>query len=90
MDRFTGRCWLDWWANSGTLLDSIEVAVVIKAVDAGWDASGHLVDDSTRAAFQFLCDLDPVFDLRFADGSTVLVTVTPSPGHSFTLTEYTD
>ncbi|MET8354888.1 hypothetical protein [Micromonospora sp. NPDC005206] len=77
MDRVEGRCWLDWWANSSTLLGSIEVAVVITAADAGWEARGHLVSDRNedRDAFAFLCDLDPVFTLRFEDDSAVAVTV---------------
>lgn len=92
MDRFEGRCWLDWWANSSTLLGSIEVAVVVTASIAGWEARGRLVSDSDedRDAFAFLCDLDPVFMLRFEDESTVAVAVHPTDGHRrFSLTEYT-
>ncbi|MEU8214969.1 hypothetical protein AB0C47_04275 [Micromonospora taraxaci] len=91
MDRFEGRCWLDWWANSSTLLGSVEVAVVIAAATAGGEADGRLLSDSEedREAFAFLCDLDPVFTLRFEDGSTVTVTVHPTDGHRrFSLTEY--
>jgi hypothetical protein len=92
MDRFEGRCWLDWWANSSTLLGSAEVHVVITAGDAGWDAYGHLItgQDEERDGFAFLCDLDPVFTLRFADESAIAVTVHPADDrHRFTLTEYT-
>ncbi|PWR14566.1 hypothetical protein DKT69_15660 [Micromonospora sicca] len=92
MDRFEGRCWLDWWANSSTLLGSVEVAVVITAADAGWEARGRLVSDGDedQEAFAFLCDLDPVFMLRFEDESRAAVTVHPSDGHRrFSLTEYT-
>ncbi|MEU8262476.1 hypothetical protein AB0C02_17820 [Micromonospora sp. NPDC048999] len=92
MDRFEGRCWLDWWANSSTLLGSVEVAVVIAAVTGGWEADGRLVSDSDedREAFAFLCELDPVFMLRFEDESAVAVTVHPTDGHRrFSLTEYT-
>ncbi|MFY1617319.1 hypothetical protein [Micromonospora sp. WMMD736] len=91
MDRFEGRCWLDWWANSSLTFGPVEVAVVITASDAGWDARGHLVGDSDddRDGFAFLCDLDPVFTLRFEDESTVEVTVHPFQDHRrFTLTEY--
>ncbi|ADU07525.1 hypothetical protein O7630_05115 [Micromonospora sp. WMMD718] len=92
MDRFEGRCWLDWWANSSTLLDSVEVAVVIAAATGGWEANGRLVSDSDedREAFAFLCELDPVFALRFEDESVVAVTVHPTDAHRrFRLTEYT-
>jgi hypothetical protein len=89
MDRFEGRCSLDWWANSSTLLGSVAVTVVITSAGAGWAARGHLVDDSAedREGFAFLCDLDPVFLLRFEDESSVAVTVHPDDGHrNFTLT----
>ncbi|MEU7995820.1 hypothetical protein AB0B83_10825 [Micromonospora sp. NPDC049060] len=93
MDRFEGRCWLDWWANPVTLLGSVEVDIVVTTADDGtWEASGHAVlnDDENRAGFALLCDLDPVFTLRFADRSTIDVVVDPTDeGHSFVLTEYT-
>ncbi|MFG2070769.1 hypothetical protein ACGFKZ_28270 [Micromonospora tulbaghiae] len=92
MDRFEGRCWLDWRANSSTLLDSVEVVVVIAAATGGWEANGRLVSDSDedREAFAFLCELDPVFALRIEDESVVAVTVHPTDGHRrFSLTEHT-
>ncbi|GGS07705.1 hypothetical protein GCM10010169_60720 [Micromonospora fulviviridis] len=88
MDRFEGCCWLDWWANSSTLLGSVEVAVVIAATDAGWRARGRLVSDEDQETFAFLNDLDPVFLLRFEDGSSVAVTVHPDGHREFSLTEY--
>ncbi|PSK56231.1 hypothetical protein B0E53_07047 [Micromonospora sp. MH33] len=92
MDRFEGRCWLDLWANSSTLLGSVEVAIAIAAVTGGWEADGRLVSESDedREAFAFLCELDPVFTLRFEDESVVAVTVHPTDEHRrFSLTEYT-
>jgi len=92
MDRFEGRCWLDWWANSSLNLGDIEASVAITPTDTGWDAHGQLnnsTGDEERAAFAFLCDMDPVFTLRFQDGSTIDVTVTRTDDHRFTLTEYT-
>lgn len=92
MDRFEGRCHLDWWANSSLNLAGNAVRVVITSGDDGWHAQGHLIDDSetAREGFAFLCDLDPVFDLRFADGSTIAVDVHPLDGHRrFTLGEHT-
>ncbi|MET7402359.1 hypothetical protein ABZS66_53645 [Dactylosporangium sp. NPDC005572] len=93
MDSFEGRAWLDWWANSSTLLASVEVAVVIATSSTGWDAHGFVAgdDEEDRDGFAFLCDLDPVFILRFEDESTVAVTVHPAEErHRFTLTEYTE
>src|SRR5262245_10976128 len=92
VDRFEGRCWLDWWVNSSTLLGTAEVNTVITASDTGWDASGHLIsdDEEQRDGFAFLCALDPVFTLRFPDTSTIAVVVhLADDHHRFTLTEYT-
>ncbi|RZU54306.1 hypothetical protein EV385_6256 [Krasilnikovia cinnamomea] len=77
MDQYEGRGWLDWWANSSTLLGSAEVTVVITASDTEWNAQAQLIseDDDERDGFAFLCDLDPVFTLRFEDGSTIPVMV---------------
>ena len=92
MERFEGRCRLEWWANSRTLLGSEDADVVITPSGAGWNAYGRLVtdDDQARDGFLSLCRLDPVAALRFPDESTVAVTVHPAVGRGrFTLTEYT-
>ncbi|GAA0236758.1 hypothetical protein [Cryptosporangium japonicum] len=90
MDRYEGRCWLDWWANSSTLLGSAEVTVVITASDAGWDARAELIsgDGDEREGLVLLCDLDPVFTLRFEDRSTVPVMVHMESDDRITLTQY--
>jgi hypothetical protein len=92
VERFEGRCWLDWWAHSSTLLGSVEIAVVVAAAGSDWTAQGRLIieDDDARDGFVFLCELDPVFTLKFDDGSTVLVTVhdVEECGRRFHLTEY--
>jgi hypothetical protein len=93
MDRLEDRCWLDWWANSSTNLGGFEVFVVIAPTDQGWTAHGELIIGSAggdvRDGFAFLCDLDPVFTLRFKDGSTIQVTITRTDQERFTLAEYT-
>jgi hypothetical protein len=89
MDRFEGRCWLDWWVNRSTNFGDIEVSVVITASQAGWDAHGQLTRNDECEGFAFLCALDPVFTLRFQDDSTVQVAVTPIDDRRFTLTEDT-
>ncbi|HEV7707180.1 MAG TPA: hypothetical protein VGP16_03210 [Asanoa sp.] len=87
MDRFESRCWLDWWANSSTLPGCFEVEVVLTAIEAAWTAHGRLLSENED--FEFLCDLDPIFTLRFEDECTVAVTVHPTDGdNGFTLTEY--
>ncbi len=93
MDRYEGRGWLDWWANSSTNLGGVEVYVVNTPTEQGWTAHGELIDDPTsedvREGFAILCDLDPVFTLRFDDGSTIQVTFIPTDQDRFTLAEYT-
>jgi hypothetical protein len=90
MDRFEGRCWLDWWANSWTNLAGDEVMVVITATDAGWDAHGRLSSPSEHAheGLTLLCEFDPVFTLRFDDQTSIPVTVRllEDPGH-FVMTD---
>jgi hypothetical protein len=87
------RCWLDWWANSTTNLGGFNVSVTITATPGGWEAHGHLTDlpgdEDERDAFPFLCDLDPVFTLRFDDGSAFQVIVNRTDERRFTLIEYT-
>jgi hypothetical protein len=90
MDRFEGRCWLDWQANSSTIFGGFEVSVVITTAESGWNARGQLLaSDDERKVFTFLRDMDPVFTLRFQDGSTIQVTLTPAGDRQFTLAEYT-
>jgi hypothetical protein len=87
MDRFEGRCWLDWWANTSTNFGGIEVSVVITPTKTGWDAHGQLISDDERETLAFLGDVDPVFTLRFQDGSTTQVILTPTDDRRFTLAE---
>ena len=89
MDRFEGRCRLDWWANPSTNFGDIEASAVITPVEGGWDAHGQLINDDEREALSFLCAMDPVFTLRFQDGSTVQVILTPIDDRRFTFTEDT-
>ena len=91
MDRFEVPGWLEWWANRSTLLGSVEVSLVVGGDDAGWDALGRLTHDEDADGFAFLCSLDPVFVLRFADQSTIPVDVHAADDHRrFTLSEHTE
>ena len=45
MDRVETRCYLDWWANSVTLLGSVDVSLVITSTETGWHAHGQLTND---------------------------------------------
>ena len=73
----TDRAWLDWWANASTRLGSIEVKLDLGSTDDGGDARAWLVPDGNGVIeeFEFLCSLDPMFSLRFDDGSMVAVRV---------------
>jgi hypothetical protein len=91
VDRYEGHGRLDWWANSVTLLGSIEVSLVISAHGSGWAAHGRLANEEDQEALAFFCDLDPVFTLRFDDRSTIDVTVHPTDGdRHVSLNEYTE
>ena len=89
MDLFEGRCRLDWWANRSTNLGGIEASVVITPAGTGWAAHGRLISDDDREALASLCAMDPVFTLRFHDGSNVQVVLAQTSDRRFTLTEYT-
>lgn len=92
MERFEGRCQLDWWANSSTVFSGTEVEVTITSSGPEWVARGRLItdDDDQREGFVFLCDLDPVFAMRFDGGGTLPVTIHDlrDGGRRFALTEY--
>ena len=90
MERFEGRCRLDWWANSVTLLASVEIELTVAVTTAGWAADGHLIDSGDDDGFISLCEMDPVFLLWIDDESTIAVTVHPAEdGRRFSLTGYT-
>ena len=38
VERFEGHGWLDWWANSSTLLGRVEVSLIITATGHDWVA----------------------------------------------------
>jgi hypothetical protein len=78
-----------WTSLKGAAGSTGEVSVVITPIETGWDAHGRLIHDDEPKPLAFLCDMDPVFTLRFQDGSTVQVTLTLDDDHRFTLTEYT-
>jgi hypothetical protein len=75
LDRFEGRCWLHWQANSPTVFGGVEVSAVITPVESGWDAHGHLVNDS---------DEREVFHLSVRHGSRLHAAIPGrqhGPGH---------
>ena len=78
VDRVEFHCRLEWWANSTTLLGCPEVAVVVTASGSELVGHGRLVseDDDDHEGFVFLCEMDPVFTMRFDDGQALPVTVT--------------
>ena len=73
VDRVEFRCRLEWWANSATLLGCPEVAVVVTASGSELVGHGRMVseDDDDREGFVFLCEMDPVFTMRFDDGQAL-------------------
>ncbi|MEU1473505.1 hypothetical protein ABZ434_35505 [Streptomyces sp. NPDC005761] len=77
MDSIEGTATLEWWANRSTCLGRLRVGVGVCAGDDGaCEASFEPApagDD--RESFDFLLQLDPLFTLRFDDGSVQLVNV---------------
>lgn len=92
VNHFETCCHLDWWANPVTCLASVAVSLVVTTTELGWAAEGYLLgaDDEEREGFALLCELDPVFTLRFGDDSEFAVTVHRGSGDDFTLTEYVE
>ncbi|MGY0233931.1 hypothetical protein [Longispora urticae] len=92
MDVWQGTGWLDWWANPSTCLGSAEVTLEARLDLPELTATARLVhaaDPDELEGFLFLCELDPVFELRLSDESTwtVVVRSTERPAE-FTLTRY--
>ncbi|MFJ8444373.1 hypothetical protein [Kitasatospora griseola] len=78
MESYDGIATLEWWANPSTCLGSFRVALSVSAVGDGWKSVAMLdgrLSEVDRGGFDFLLQLDPVFTLRFTDGSTVWVNV---------------
>ncbi|MBB4736630.1 hypothetical protein BJY16_000089 [Actinoplanes octamycinicus] len=93
MDRYAGRARLIWQANSVTFLCDEEIDVTIAAEADGWSAGGRFVQFSEEewAGFAMLCELDPVFELAFDDGSSFWVVAHPDEIHgTFRLTEFVE
>jgi hypothetical protein len=68
---------LEWWANPSTCLARIPVRVTA-ALDGGvWNAAvpPDFVGRQAGDGLQFLIDADPIFTLRFEDGSVTEVVV---------------
>ena len=88
MDSLATSGRLEWWANSLTCLAAFEVSVKLTTLEDVWEATGQLARPDEASGLATVCDLDPVFDLRFPDESTITVEVTPlTPTGHFTLTE---
>ena len=78
MDRYAGPAALEWWANRWTCLGRFDAHVLIDALPDGWCCVAAPVrswTEAEREGFDFLMSLDPVFDLRFTDDSTLPVQV---------------
>ncbi|MDH6574390.1 hypothetical protein [Kitasatospora sp. MAP5-34] len=78
MDSYDGTATLEWWANPSTYLGRFRVTLTVSAVSGGWKGvamSDTPLSEPHREGLDLLMQLDPVFTLRFADDSTVLVNV---------------
>ncbi|WAU83179.1 hypothetical protein O1Q96_27925 [Streptomyces sp. Qhu-G9] len=78
MDSCEGAATLEWWANRSTSLGSFGVRVTVRVAGSDWACDAILDHPPTgedREGFDFLRENDPLFRLRFDEGSTVLVDV---------------
>ncbi|MFF2846606.1 hypothetical protein ACFVT5_09760 [Streptomyces sp. NPDC058001] len=76
MDSYEGTATLEWWANRSTCLGRLGVRVAVRVTGDDWTCDANLapaLSAEDRERFDFLMRLDPVFTLRFDDGSTLLV-----------------
>lgn len=91
MDGSADRGWLDWWANPTTRLGSVEVQLSVPSTANGSGPRARLVakDPGTIEEFELLRLLDPVFNLRLSNGTSILVRAEPTADRGeVTLHEY--
>lgn len=83
MDGYEGPATLEWWANRSTCLGDFAVHITVRAAGDEWTCEASFNEppaEDVREAFGFLMALDPVFTLRFAEDSALLVDVTAKEG----------
>ncbi|MGW1196984.1 hypothetical protein ACWD4B_14285 [Streptomyces sp. NPDC002536] len=92
MDTYEGPAGLEWQANRSTILGGFNVSVTACATGSGWTCDAVLEDplpEDHQESFDVLVQVDPVFTLRFDEGSEILVNVvTAEHGGRLTLTAY--
>ncbi|WP_370093309.1 hypothetical protein [Streptacidiphilus sp. MAP12-20] len=91
MDSWAGIATLEWWANRSTCLGTFGARATIRVTAADWMSAAVLdppLSDDDREVFGLLMDLDPVFTLRFEEGSTLLVNVVDGHEEGLALTAY--
>jgi hypothetical protein len=78
MDGYEGPAMLEWWANRSTCLGALGVRVTVRVTGNDWTCDAVFdppLSAEDREGFDFLMELDPLFTLRFDEGSTLLVDV---------------
>ncbi|SEK55920.1 hypothetical protein [Streptacidiphilus jiangxiensis] len=93
MGSYQGGATLEWWANRSTCLGEFDVLVSVRVADGNWACDAELgpgcLPDEHREVFDLLMDLDPIFTLRFDEGSEILVNVLRAgDGEHLALTAY--
>ncbi|MEZ0091781.1 hypothetical protein [Streptacidiphilus sp. EB129] len=93
MDSYQGAATLEWWADGSTCLGEFDVQVSVCVADGNWACEAELgperLSDGHREVFDLLMDLDPVFTLRFDEGTEILVNVLRAgDGQRLALTVY--
>jgi hypothetical protein len=93
MDSYQGAATLEWWANGSTCLGEFDVQVHVCVTDGNWACDAELdperLSDDHCEVLDLLMGLDPVFTLRFDEGSEILVNVLRAgDSRRLTLTAY--
>ena len=76
MDSHEGTGTLEWWANRSTCLGGRGVRVTVRVTGNDWTCDAILdppLSAEDQEDFDFLMELDPLFTLRFGEGSTFRV-----------------
>ncbi|WP_327233729.1 hypothetical protein OG349_06800 [Streptomyces sp. NBC_01317] len=91
MDEWEGEVTLEWWANGATCLARLDGHASVRVSGSEW-TSGVTPDpplsEGDRDALDFLMKLDPLFTLRFGEGSTLLVDVVTGDDGCLVLTAH--
>jgi hypothetical protein len=74
MDSCEGTAMLEWRANRSTCLGRLGVQVTVRVTGNDWTCYAILdppLSTEDQEGFDFLMEVDPLFTLRFDEGTTI-------------------